>query len=339
MNDKTTREKIEIRLELRQLVLLSLGTMTFSGSLFAVGYWLGTRDGLKSAASPTAAVVSVDRTDRALVRPRVKPTKAALGEVEFLFAKPSSKKKVRREAKAVVTTIELKPETTVERRLPKLSARPKAVKPLRVVLPELPAVPGRLRTKPSSKPVTQRLQVSANPQKESKQVSAPVSELPARELNPAAVVKSPKVVASPKPVAPKITDLVSTIDAELREGTGANGVTKPDVSTVKAKTGRSSFIAVTVPKQPAVQTKTQVPSHYFTVQVKAVTDKGEADSFSASLRARGFKPNVVLANIPEKGRYYRIRVGKFESLDEARRFHKEIKAKSNSDVRGFVTRY
>ena len=93
MNDRTARAKIEIRLELRQLVLLSLGTMTFSGSLFAVGYWLGTRDGLKSAASPTTAVVSVDRTERTPMRTRVKPTKAALGEVEFLFAKPSAKKK------------------------------------------------------------------------------------------------------------------------------------------------------------------------------------------------------------------------------------------------------
>ena len=92
MNEHNTRAKIEIRLELRQLVLLSLGTMTFSGSLFAVGYYLGTRDGLRSVVSPVAEVVHVDKSIEDKGRVRVKPTKAALGEVEFLFAKPTPKK-------------------------------------------------------------------------------------------------------------------------------------------------------------------------------------------------------------------------------------------------------
>lgn len=360
MNDRTTRAKIEIRLELRQLVLLSLGTMAFSGSLFAVGYWLGTRDGLKSVASPTTEIVGVDRTERPHARPRVKPTKAALGEVEFLFAKPNLKKKPTAADRAVLRIATAKADSKVDRRLPKLSARPKAVKPRRVILPELPAVPGRLRG----------TQVSVTSAKPNQQVLAPSVHASGKTIKGTALVKSPKVlppklipavsksvvsrvtpkVTMPKTVptkavTPKIAALVSSIDAELREGTGINNSVKPKPATPKEKikADRTGFIEVTVPKtptpKPAKTVKRRGPSHYFTVQVKAVTDKGEADSFSASLRARGFKPNVVLANIPEKGRYYRIRVGKFESLDEARRFHKAIKAKGNSDVRGFVTRY
>lgn len=107
MNENNTRAKIEIRLELRQLVLLSLGTMTFSGSLFAIGYYLGTRDGLRSVVSPVTEVVQVETPREGKRRARVRPTKAALGEVEFLFAKPTPKKKhLKAERPQIVKQVE-----------------------------------------------------------------------------------------------------------------------------------------------------------------------------------------------------------------------------------------
>jgi hypothetical protein len=218
MNDRTTRAKIEIRLELRQLVLLSLGTMTFSGSLFAVGYWLGTRDGLQSASSPAAQVVRVEQTQQDPARIRVKPTKAALGEVEFLFAKPASKKKRRKQPSPIVKQVVSKPEPVAVRRLPKLPVRAKIVKQLKVVLPELPAVPGRLRAQAEQPTALSRAKITNRTE----------SVLSGQAI-PAKKVETPSVATQlPKPATPKpkpsdvktmkVTALVSAIDAELREG-------------------------------------------------------------------------------------------------------------------------
>ena len=339
MNDRTTRAKIEIRLELRQLVLLSLGTMTFSGSLFAVGYWLGTRDGLQSVSSPAAHVVQVEQTQRDPARIRVKPTKAALGEVEFLFAKPAAKKKRRKQSNPVVRQAVRKPEPALAGRLPKLPARAKTVEQPRVVLPELPAVPGRLRAKAEKTRAATRDRVADKANAVKPELAIPQKKIEAPRVDSQKTTPADIVANSPAVKSAKVSTLVSAIDAELREGAQEhNGTSSTTIVAKPTKAEVKPVIAVTVPKVSSAKAKVQskkllkkiapkkpAPAHYFTVQVKAVTDKGEADSFSATLRAHGLKPNVVLANIPEKGRYYRIRVGKFTSLDEARRFQKQIK--------------
>ena len=99
---------------------------------------------------------------------------------------------------------------------------------------------------------------------------------------------------------------------------------KPVAKPVLAKEARS-------PVQLAKRTVTEKSpraaghGHFFTVQVKAVTEKRGSRQILSRASSPRFEPNVVLADIPEKGRYYRIRLGKFASMDEARRFQRQIR--------------
>ena len=61
----------------------------------------------------------------------------------------------------------------------------------------------------------------------------------------------------------------------------------------------------------------------FTVQVSAFQTEEEADAYRASLNRKGYQPYVVAAEIPGKGMWYRVRVGRFEDKTAAN----EAKAK------------
>ena len=78
-------------------------------------------------------------------------------------------------------------------------------------------------------------------------------------------------------------------------------------------------------------------SRVYTLQVKAARDKAEADAFVKALRDKGFKPHLILVDIPKKGRFFRVRLGRFNSMPEARAFQRRYKATSGQPDGGFVT--
>lgn len=58
----------------------------------------------------------------------------------------------------------------------------------------------------------------------------------------------------------------------------------------------------------------------WTIQLSAYQDRGEADRFAAGLRDKGYAPYIVEANIPGKGTWFRVRMGRFGSKDAASRY-------------------
>jgi cell division septation protein DedD len=62
----------------------------------------------------------------------------------------------------------------------------------------------------------------------------------------------------------------------------------------------------------------------FTVQVGAYQERTEADGLSRKLRGAGFRPYIVEADIPQKGIWYRVRVGKFTDREAADRYRKDL---------------
>jgi cell division septation protein DedD len=58
----------------------------------------------------------------------------------------------------------------------------------------------------------------------------------------------------------------------------------------------------------------------WTVQLSAYQDRGEADRFAAGLRDKGYAPYIVEANIPGKGTWFRVRMGRFANKDAATRY-------------------
>lgn len=63
----------------------------------------------------------------------------------------------------------------------------------------------------------------------------------------------------------------------------------------------------------------------YTIQVASFKNEYESDELAAKLRGRGYQSYVVAADIPGKGRWYRVRVGKFKSKREASSFGYKLK--------------
>ena len=53
------------------------------------------------------------------------------------------------------------------------------------------------------------------------------------------------------------------------------------------------------------------------------------------LTQMGVEPHLVVVNVPGKGELWRVRVGKFNTMDEARDFQGSVKTRRG--VAGFVT--
>jgi cell division septation protein DedD len=53
------------------------------------------------------------------------------------------------------------------------------------------------------------------------------------------------------------------------------------------------------------------------LQVVSYEDRHEAHTFANALRARGHKAFVAEADVPDRGRFYRVRIGPFSTRQEA----------------------
>jgi DedD protein len=70
----------------------------------------------------------------------------------------------------------------------------------------------------------------------------------------------------------------------------------------------------------------------FTIQIKAFRAKDEAREFMAMLLQSGHKAFLTTADVPNKGRFYRVRLGKFSTMEAADR-----KRKAFERAEGFQT--
>lgn len=68
-----------------------------------------------------------------------------------------------------------------------------------------------------------------------------------------------------------------------------------------------------------------VPGGAFTLQISAFQSRAEADRFAAKLRDRGYAPYIITAEVPNKGTWYRVRMGSFPSKDAASRYLTDFK--------------
>ncbi len=55
----------------------------------------------------------------------------------------------------------------------------------------------------------------------------------------------------------------------------------------------------------------------YTLQLSAFQERGEAETFLSELRAAGYAPFVVPAEVEGKGTFYRVRLGNYPSYDDA----------------------
>ena len=150
---------------------------------------------------------------------------------------------------------------------------------------------------------------------EKKPAEKPIVEAPKPEP-PKPIAEAPKPPkVEPRPEPPKV---------------------EPKPEPPKAETPRPP---VEAPK-PAVSAEklaaASKPGHY-TLQLSAFQDRAEADDFAKKLGPIGYKPNIVAADIPGRGVWYRVRVGDFASQKAALDAKSELERKLH--IIAYVTKY
>lgn len=291
------RDKIEVRLEPRQVVMLAIGTMVFSGLLFAAGFMLG-RSRAPVAPSPTLALgaASSEAVEAGDTGPAPVEV-AAIGEVTFEFptmlgSRPGREVSRRRTMRLDTDVVSVKAGEAEAKKIEARAAAEKAA------------------AREAEKAAAEKI------------AKAALAPKPAPVEKPAPVARV-QPAASPEPALQPVAD-EDDPDAAVPEPVAAPAPPKP--AAVEP-------VAVAPKPSPAPAAS----DARYTLQVKAARDKAEADAFIADLRRSGFQPHMVLADVPGKGRFYRIRVGHFGSMGEARAFQRQYKRQSGQPDGGFVT--
>jgi cell division septation protein DedD len=73
---------------------------------------------------------------------------------------------------------------------------------------------------------------------------------------------------------------------------------------------------------PAAATATATAGKAFTVQLASATLREDANKVVA--RVKGHGPRIVEADVPGKGHYFRVRVGRFDDREAAERFRDDL---------------
>ena len=76
--------------------------------------------------------------------------------------------------------------------------------------------------------------------------------------------------------------------------------------------------------------------HTYTLQLSSFQERAEADSFYGQLTAAGYSPYIVEAEVPGRGIWYRVRLGNFESYNDAITAKKDFEAKQK--IIAYVTK-
>jgi cell division septation protein DedD len=104
------------------------------------------------------------------------------------------------------------------------------------------------------------------------------------------------------------------------------------VAEVKAKKpgvegegqGKTRVAVVEEPKGPA-KPEGELPKGLYTVNIASFRKRDRAQRLIKELEGKGYEAFVEEANIPQKGTWYRVAVGRFSSRKEALAFARELK--------------
>ena len=278
--------------------------MAFSGSLFALGYFLGTRDGLQSVKSPSMIVGAQEEPSRTEPRERAKPTRAALGEVEFLFPEQTVRahkktKKAERVKAVKKTPTAIVKSRTARRGIPRL--KPKRSKPVAedaLALPTLPELPNRLRqvTSKANDPESKKSMDAQIPRLtvSKKQVLPEVGTLSPRG-------KSDTVDTAVKPEQVKVTAVnVAVKRLETRSSTVRKSAVKAD-AVKQAETKPKNKIVKTVSR--ALKSKPEPVKTKPTLATLKPRSTSKPKPSKSAVKLANLKP-VPAHNLSTHGAHY-----------------------------------
>lgn len=132
---------------------------------------------------------------------------------------------------------------------------------------------------------------------------------PTAQPQPAPAPPPAAAAAQPQPQPPEAAKVALAAPAKKKPepAKAALSPRKPDKPEGKQ----------TAAAQPTPQPTPPAAGGAYTLQLSSFQDRTEAERFMERLRARGLKPHITPAQIPDRGTWYRVRVGNYRSWDEA----------------------
>ena len=100
----------------------------------------------------------------------------------------------------------------------------------------------------------------------------------------------------------------------------------PSTASVTPKTASATEALAVIP-QVTSQDMKKVP---FTIHVSSFQDKTKADKITGELTKKGYNPSIVSMNLGDKGTWYRIYVGKYDTKAQAEEVLVKIKEEYKS---------
>ena len=74
----------------------------------------------------------------------------------------------------------------------------------------------------------------------------------------------------------------------------------------------------------------------YTLQLSSFQDRAEADAFAAKVAAAGYKPYVIQSDVPDRGTFFRVRLGEYGTHEDAIAAKADFEAKQH--IIAYVTR-
>ncbi|MFO0736295.1 MAG: SPOR domain-containing protein [Labilithrix sp.] len=141
--------------------------------------------------------------------------------------------------------------------------------------------------------------------------AAPKSSAGAKDLVPV-TPPIPEGTGQSEPAPPPPTDKLTVVPLPAQNVLEASPVvTRPRDSLTKAANEAGQINSASQPSAPAGK------EGGYQLQVSSFRTQSEADAFAAQLRARGHKAYVLEAHVPNRGTWYRVRIGPFPSQHAA----------------------
>ena len=151
----------------------------------------------------------------------------------------------------------------------------------------------------------------STPVVEAKPVEPPKPEV----VKPVEIAKPVEPVKPPEPAKVEVAKLVEPKPVEPAKTEAVPTRINQDAGALRDAIARA---------QKPTPTETS-PDGAFTLQLSAYQDRAEADRFAAGLRDKGYAPFIVEANLPGKGIWFRVRMGRFPTRDAAGRYLADFK--------------
>ncbi|WNG57442.1 SPOR domain-containing protein [Archangium gephyra] len=280
------KEKFDVTLDNRQIVSLLIAGIIVMGAVFVLGVVVGKKlAGNAQTAAAPDLLSALDANAQALQQAR--ETESPLTFQDELTRKSGS---------------DASKPGTVTVAIPPPAPKPKPAEPK----PEAKAAEPQVAEVPADEP-------AASPTDDD---YAPPATASATEPKPKPEAKP----AEPKPESkPAATQVAESKPAPVPGKVEAAPV--PTRTTTPAQGGGLKDAIARATQRPTEA----APGGAFTLQISAFQNRPEADRFAAKLRDRGYAPYIVTAEVPNKGTWYRVRMGSFPSKDAASRYLSDFK--------------